>query len=77
MIISATISADAMGYGAETGDGNGESISSFPSSQPTYYTQYFDEQSAAGSGAGHGGNGGDSCWKGAQMRPPVHICSKP
>ena len=71
MRVSATISADAMGYGAEAGDGNGESINSWTNYVSSSTTQYIDEQSSAGSGAGHGGNGGDSCWQGARRCPSL------
>ena len=71
MSISGTISADAMGYGAEAGDGSGESSNSWTASNG--YTTYYDEQSSAGSGGGHGGNGGDSCWQGSYTRAPILI----
>ena len=48
MTISATISADAMGNGAEAGDGSGESVNSWTTSSSN--SNYYDEQSSAGSG---------------------------
>ena len=64
--------ADAMGYGAEAGDGSGESVNSWTSSSSD--SNYYDEQSSAGSGGGHGGNGGErapppSPW-------PIYLCRR-
>ena len=61
--IGARISADALGWGAEEGDGAGESVDSWTGSNSR--CGYRDDQSASSSGGGHGGNGGDSCWGGA------------
>ena len=64
MTIGASISADALGWDAEQGDGAGESVNSWRYSSSSY-SSARDDQSASGSGGGHGGNGGDSCWQGA------------
>ena len=76
MAIGASISADALGWDAEEGDGAGESVDSWTSySSSSYYKSW---QSASGSGGGHGGNGGDSCWQGACDRgclPPPYLLS--
>ena len=63
MTIGASISADALGFAAQQGDGAGASVNSWTSYTSSTYSR--DEQSASGSGGGHGGNGGDSCWQGA------------
>ena len=73
MAIGASISADAMGWDAEQGDGAGESVDSWTGSSSSSYRR--DDQSASGSGGGHGGNGGDSCWQGACNRAFALACS--